>query len=304
MKKIMVSLVLFICFMNTASAGITLGSTSGENHLKLMKGDIGRFKVMFFNLGDDPLLLELTAEHHKNLKVEINPNKLTLNSEVTSDPNCVDCEWFILKDGRTYARVHPAYIYVKIPPGITKNRYNLKITAIASDMTEKGTEGVTQSLVQVREFTFSIYVPGAVTFEETREGDDDEEDYGNEDLYEGIDLEEAWRKQQDQQRRDESESTAESGGEGDVIKDSGGSRSYGDTSGGRDSGFSADGEKNKKIEEDTGLFGIKTDEKGRTEVKLPVGKVVLTQEQKETAIDLGLITLLVSIGSLVIRILK
>ncbi|MEA3255724.1 MAG: hypothetical protein U9Q22_07825 [Candidatus Altiarchaeota archaeon] len=301
MKKIVVPLVLFICFMNTVSAGITLGSTSGENHLKLMKGDIGRFKTMFFNLGDNPLSLELTAEHPKDLKVEISPNKLTLNSEVTSDPNCVDCEWFILKDGRSYARVHPVYIYVKIPLGVTKNHYNLKITAIASDINEKETEGVTQSLVQVREFTFSIYVPGAITFEETTEKDDDEEDYGNEDLYEGIDLEEAWRKQQDQQRRDESESKGETGGEGDVIKDSGGSRSYEDTVGGKDSGFSAD---DKKSGEDTGLFGIKTDEKGRTEMKLPVGKVVLTQEQKETAIDLGLITLLVSIGSLVIRILK
>lgn len=301
MKKIIVSLVLFICFMNTVSASITLGSTSGENHLKLVKGDIGRFKVMFFNLGDDSLSLELTAEHHKDLKVEIHSENLILNSEVTRNPDCVDCEWFILKDGRTYARVYPVYIYVKIPLGITKNRYNLKLTAIASDINEKETEGVTQSLVQVREFTFSIYVPGVITFEETNEGDDDEEDYGNEDLYEGIDLEEAWRKQQDQQRRDESESKGETGGEGGVIKDSGGSRSYGDTDGGRDSGFSADDEKSG---EDTGLFGIKTDEKGRTEVKLPIGNVVLTPEQKETAIDLGLITLLISIGSLVIRILK
>jgi len=61
-----------------------------------------------------------------------------------------------------------------------------------------------------------------------------------------------------------------------------------------------DENENKK----SNVLGITHDDKGNTNINLPVGKVVLNKKQTETVIDIGIITLIISIISLIVRIIK
>ena len=286
---ILLSLITF-SFSNLVNGEITLGSMADVNSLTIQKGEIGRFKISFFNLGNDPLKVEFSTEYPNELRVELDPKKLTLYpGTATSSPSecsgSEECEWFILNDGKSYVRVHPVYIYVKIPSEISRNFYRIKINAIASNINDnsKNKEGIKQSLAQVREFTLSAYVPGKTTGKEIEYGYEEEKESN-------LSLKDIY---QEMLRNRSKKTTLKEG----ILPAS------------QDEGYEAEDMTDKikisqKEEEDQGLFGITRDAEGRTKINLPTGKIVMSKEQTETAIDLGIITLGISVLSLIIRLLK
>jgi hypothetical protein len=298
MKKIPFLSILISIFLisNFVSAGITLGSIVDINSLTIEKGEIGRFKASFFNLGDKPIKVEFHVEYSKELRVEIDPEELILYSgDITSAPDCSDteeCEWFILRDGRTYARVYPIYIYVKIPSEVSKNFYKIKLTAIASDLEKSDEGGIRQNLAQVREIILTAYVPGR-----TKESEKIEFDYDDEE--ERLkSLKEAYKKMiYERSIRSEREIAKDSDDETKNIKKEGEDK------------MSTTVEEESKgggKEKDSKLVGVtrEEDEVEKTKIKLPVGEITMSKEQTEKAVDVGIVALLISIISLVVRILK
>lgn len=164
-KKLFVLILIFsmIHFSSVLSV-LNLGSLSSVSHLVLNKGEEGIFKLSFFTLGEEPVHLSIDSEHAEELKVMIVPKELTLKREVTKTPYpCEDCGWFVLKDGETYAKTTPVYVYVRVPEKITRNLYRIKVTATATSSEPPSSgSGIRQSLVQAREFVLTISVPGDV----------------------------------------------------------------------------------------------------------------------------------------------
>jgi hypothetical protein len=157
-------LVLALSLANVSGKSC-LGHTVEIDSLVLGKGEIGEYAVSFFNLCEDPINLELSTEYPSDLRVEIHPPQIILKSEITNIPSkCEDCSWFILSNGGypgRYAKTHPIRIYVKIPSEVSRNLYNLKITATATTASSGG-QGLRQQLAQVREIYLKAYVGGTV----------------------------------------------------------------------------------------------------------------------------------------------
>ena len=291
MKKSLLTIgTLGILLLSTlVSADISLGSIADVDSLTLSKGKIGEFKVSLFNLGDKPLYISLNAEYPREVKVEIHPKKLTLESEITGSPNAGG-EWFVLRDGRTYVRTYPVYVYVKIPPEISKNLYKIKLIVTASDLKELKGKGITQNLAQVREITFTAYVPGSV------DRDVEIEDQGY--IKEDLDLKSEYEKNMERESIEMNEGTEEKRDTATVARSEGIDSEYPERTG---VGVEDRGTETRK---ETGKIGITRDEAGGTNINLPTGQITMSKEETETAIDIGLITLVISVGSLILRILK
>ena len=162
MKKVLiVSLIVLGIGIHTALAGLSLGSMVNKNDLTLTKGSSGVFKVSFFNLGNERLYVDLDAEYPRELRVDIYPSSLVLDSEITTTPyRCDDCGWFVLKDGKTWVKTKPVYITVKVPGKITRNDYRIKLIATARTAGGGNKGGMRQTLSHVREINLNLYVPG------------------------------------------------------------------------------------------------------------------------------------------------
>lgn len=167
-KGILLGATLLILLISPAnvSAKSCLGHTVDVDSKVLAKGEIGEYSVTFFNLCEDPINLQLSAENPSDLRVEIHPPQVVLESEITNTPSkCEDCRWFVLSEGGypgKYARVHPVKIYVKIPKEVSRNLYNIKITATATTAGLSSSQGLRQQLAQIREINLKAYVGGTV----------------------------------------------------------------------------------------------------------------------------------------------
>jgi len=290
MKKIMgtviVIYIIVITLMESVIAdSISLGSISDINSMTLKPGEQGVFRAYFFNMGNNPISVDIDAEYPSDLRVEIHPKELRIEKETTENPSANDT-YLILADGKTYAKLHRVNVYIKIPSRISTNLYKVKLIAraVSSEMEER--EGITQSLIQVREIPLTIYVPGVVSGR-TRERNEEII------LEHPIILE-----------RGENDTFFIKPGSGVGVSEHGkreGKREITTTLQAHDEKHRAEEEKEKKS---TGILGVKKAKDGRIMVNLPTGQIIINKEQQETAIDLGLITLIISIASLILRILK
>lgn len=286
MKNTLCGMGIILLLSTLVSADITLGSIADVNYLTLNPGEIGEFKASFFSLGDDAINIKLTAEYPDDLRVEMHPEEFTIDSEITGSPNSGG-EWFVLRDGKTYARTYPVRIYVRIPSQISRNLYRIKIIATAKNTEELSKKGIRQSLAQVREITLTAYVPGEVASEVKGLSIGMSKDSNEQ--------ESIWKEKEGTPAKEESESVKGEGSKKSIVR----SEEISD----ENAKFSVVG-RDEKEGEGRDAFGVTRDETGKTEIKTPVGYVTLTKEQGETAVDLGIVALLVSIASLVIRILK
>ena len=158
---ILIGILLFLPLVNSST--INLGTIPDLTTLHLKKGDEGIFKISFFTLGDDPVNVKIKAEYPEDLSVTIIPDSFTLHKEVTTSPyECAKCGWFVLKDGKTFAKTTPVYIHVRIPSKISRNLYEVKLIATATSSGSTPTAGMSQSLVQSREFTLKAFVSGSI----------------------------------------------------------------------------------------------------------------------------------------------
>lgn len=277
-------MVVFLA--NLISAEITLGSITDVKFLTLQKGGMGKFKASFFNLGNETLKLEFDLEYPRELRVEIQPKELTIEPGIMDPSDCNSCEFFILKDGKTYTRTHPVYVYVKIPSDISRNLYRIRLIATARSKQGSGDSGIRQSLAQVREVTFEAYVPGSVK--------DTGNTKSNNISYAGIE-----QKEEELRVRDiTSPQKNKAGGSGKEYGNSGTSEIGGTN------GYSGESQTRESHMETRGTGVIERDSEGRTHINLPTGNVVLSRERSETAVDIGIITLAISVISLLARILK
>ena len=279
------TIVIVLVLTGIAGAdSISLGSVSDIDSITLNPGEQGVFRLYFFNMGNEPIDVNIKADYPSDLRVEIHPQTMTIEREITRNPSS-DGEWFILADGMTFVRLHRVDVYVKIPSGISTNLYKVKLSAVATRSGISSMNGITQSLAQVRETTLKIYVPGTVR--RTRE------DSNNNRIYV----------------------------ESPVILEEQSNWTFGQITGGGagtqptykpDSipsettttlpQYKASDDSDKYRE--TAVPGVYQDNKGRVKINLPTGNIVIDKEQKETALDLGLVTLVISVASLILRILK
>jgi len=278
--KIELVLVVGIFLLSIlADATISLGSSSDVNYLKIDPGAYGVFEASFFNMGEKPIKVEFEVECPSDLRIEVVPEKLTLNKELTENPDSSG-SWLILDGGKRYVKTYPIKLYVKIPSGISRNIYRIKLIATATGQDSSGSEGFRQSLAQVREIAFTAYVPGKIVREDV--------EIIRKDASSGDKV------------KEEAEGSVISEYQGDTFsqESSPGSNDQTEIDEGRKEDTSS------KSDSTGDTFGITKDSEGNTQINLPTGKISLSKEQTETAVDVGLITLIISVASLIVRILK
>jgi hypothetical protein len=260
-----------------ADATISLGSSSDVNYIRLEPGSYGVLSASFFNMGEEQIDVRFEVEYPSDLRIEVFPTKLTLNNELTNNPTSPG-SWLILDGGKRYVKTYPVDIYVKTPTYISRSTYKIKLIATATGKDGSGGEGFRQSMAQVREVMFTVYVPGRITREETEVVRKDAS-YGD-----GI-------------KEEAKESLTQTGYQG-------GTSAQGGSEPTRTDAIEKEDSQDNPEENRESPIGITRDEKGNTDINLPTGKISLSNEQTETAIDVGLITLIISVASLMVRVLK
>lgn len=276
-SKIVIVVGIFLLSI-LSEATISLGSSSDINYLNVKPGAYAVFRTSFFNMGEEPIKVEFEVEYPSDLRIEIVPDELALGNDVTDNPDSSG-SWLILDGGKRYVKTHPVEVYVKIPPTLSQNIYKIKLIATATGQESSGGGGFRQSLVQVRETIFTAYVPGEVTEREDVEI-----------IRKDVS---SW----DDVKEEAEESFSYTGSQG-------GTASPG-SSGSTETGLEKKEDIPSKSEDNRGgTFGVTRDSEGNTNIKLPTGKISLSKGQTETAIDVGLITLIISVASLVVRVLK
>lgn len=284
MKKVVeFGILLTLLLALPVEAKISLGSSSDVTYLDLEPGAYGVFRASFFNMGDEPINVGFEVEYPSDLRIEVVPTGLLMESSVTENPSSAG-EWLILDGGKRYVKTYPVEVYVKIPSTISRNTYRIKLIAIAEGPDTSGGEGFSQNLIQVREIVLTAKVPGQVSggYMDTIRVDASSTGSVMEDAKKDLVY-----------NQGSSSLSPGTGGSSGGSQVSGGSSTtgYGDTTSSSGSGS-----------EKTGL--IEKDSEGNTKINLPTGEITLSEEQTGTVIDLGLITLIISVGSLMVRILK
>lgn len=302
MKKVITGLYLMAFLACSSHAEMTLGSIADVHYLTLEKGDIGDYKASFFNMGDRKLYLEFSLEYPNDLKVEISPKKLTLYPGVEDTENCNGCEFFILSDGKTYVRTYPVHVYVKIPPEISRNIYEVKLVAKAKSSGDDDVEGIRQSMVQVREIIFTAYVPGTLKTGGLLDGktsiiEEYDDTAGNKtgggtrsNSATGI------KDVSEPLSRASPTSTGESAQPGNIQDNTG--------TGGMQTTSGASPVAAAEGASDTGYSQTVQQEGEKTRINLPTGDVVLSKQASDTVIDIGIVTLAISVITLLAKVLK
>lgn len=292
MRKLIIVGVLagFLFSVSYVGAAVSLGSSLDNTYLDLEPGAYGVFEASFFNMGDESLDLEFVVEYPSDLRIEVVSTRLEMGPGITPNPESSG-EWLILDGGERYVRTHPVVVYVKIPSTLSRNTYQIKLIATTADSDESG-GGFRQSLVQVREITFTANVPGRTQISDE------------------VETIQVTASSGDSIRVDAEESFESNQGSNPLSYDAKSS-----TSGGTPviSGYSSTPSDNsnvpaasldKPVSSKKPGLGVSKDPEGNTHINLPTGEISLTEEQTGTVIDIGLITLLISVGSLIVRIMK
>jgi uncharacterized membrane protein YgcG len=282
MKGLVLAGILSMLLLSASSAAeVAFGSGSDVTSASLYPGAYGMFTASFFNMGDEPLDVNFEVEYPSDLRIEVDPPQLTMGEGVSDRPDSSG-SWLILDGGQRYVKSHPVSVYVKVPSQISANRYTVKLIATAKSQQYSDGSGFAQDLIQVREITFVINVPGKVNKESSK--------VVRIDASSGDVI------------KTEAEKSFASGQGSSQSSSGGGSYSGGDSEQGT-SGSSPVPSEQKQSPAQSG-FGVSKDTSGNTNINLPTGKVTVSPNQADMAVDLGLVTLLISIGSLVVRILK
>ncbi|MEA1925405.1 MAG: hypothetical protein U9M95_05995 [Candidatus Altiarchaeota archaeon] len=287
--KGVILLMALYCMFSVSATKIELGSVPGNNQGTIYPGDSGSFTVSLFNMGRKPIYLSTKLEYDREIGVEVAPKEIVLSNEVTRNDTSHHASWLILGDGRTYVRLYPIKVYVYVPDAVSRDTYNIKLIATARGTGGDIEEGYGQEMAQVREYMFTVKTMKTVS---TSAGETDEAvviyDRGPE--------------------RTKPSSTDDESGE--ETPKSTGTRETGNNivypSAGGSSTQGGEPYKSKTIDssQDSSPLGISQDKEGNTNINLPTGKIVLDKKQTETVMDVGLITLIVSVLSLAVRIIK
>jgi len=289
-REIIVVLLLFLV-TTTSATKIELGSTPGNTIQTIYPGDSGIFTVSLFNMGNDQISLSTELVYDREINVDVAPKNIILSNEITKDDTSSHKSWLIIDDGKTYVRLYDFKVYVHVPNQVSKKEYKIKLIATGKSTASSDSEGYGQTMAQVREFNFIVNTIKTSSPSNVEDTDEDDIEYDSGPIrVESTD--------------DEEPTSDKSGG-----KQSGGS---GDTStGSSSSGSSLQGgtayESTTKDSSDSGgggFLGINQDDEGNTNIDLPVGKITLDKGTTETAVDIGLITLVISALSLVVRMIK
>ncbi len=169
MKKKLISLNLclfyLILIINTVNAAnINFGSVTDTTYLELKPGETGYFKILFFNLGEEPIYLKLNVENPdpRNLGVDVLPDitiKLDPVKPIPDPKPSPGSEWLIL-DKNKYVKATPIKVKARLPSDpneISRSEYKIRLTAIAGESKTQG-EGIKQNVAQAREFTLILKV--------------------------------------------------------------------------------------------------------------------------------------------------
>jgi len=277
-RILLLAMILYILCTIASAARIEFGNIIGNNIKDIPPGESGTFTVSFFNIGKDPISLTTELEYDPEIDVDVAPKNLILNNEVTKNDTSKHRYWLIIDDGKTYIRLYQVKVYVHIPEYVSKTKYRIKLIATAKSTENVEIEGYGQKMAQVREFLFTVNTIRTVkTYnEESEEKNESMTEY------------DTGPKKTDNIQKESSSISSIKEGEGSKISNN--------------QIYSTKVSKNENKK--SNVLGITYDDKGNTNINLPVGKVVLNKKQTETVIDIGIITLIISIISLIVRIIK
>ncbi len=285
----MILLMVLYCMLTASAARIELGSIPGNNQGTIYPGDSGSFTVSFFNMGENPIYMSTKLEYDREIGVEVAPKELVLSNEVTRNDTSPHKSWLIIDDGRTYVRLYPIKVYVYVPDEVSRDTYNIKLTATARGTGGNIDEGYGQEMAQIREYTFKVKTMKTVST--SRMGTDEG------DVIYDRGPEKTETSSPDDGSRGETSSSSGARETGSSIVHPAGGESFT----GQGKPYQS---KTRDSSQDSSPLGISQDKEGNTNINLPTGKIVLDKKQTETVMDLGLITLIISILSLVVRIIK
>ncbi|RLI94249.1 MAG: hypothetical protein DRO92_03150 [Candidatus Altiarchaeales archaeon] len=281
-RILLLAMILYISLCTIASAArIEFGNIIGSNIKDIPPGESGSFTVSFFNIGKDPVSLTTELEYDPEIDVDVAPKNLILNNEVTKNDTGKHKYWLIIDDGKTYIRLYQVKVYVHIPEYVSKTKYRIKLIVTAKSTENVEIEGYGQKMAQVREFLFTVNTIRTVKTYNKR----------GEEKNESMTEYDTGPKKADNIQKESSSISSIKEGEGSKISNN--------------QIYSTKVSKNDENEnKKSNVLGITHDDKGNTNINLPVGKVVLNKKQTETVIDIGIITLIISIISLIVRIIK
>lgn len=148
LRKISAASLLFV--LVASASALSFGSFSGIES-KTVYSDTAEFSVSVFNMGENPVNLEINSEKVDGADL-IHPDSMTIApSKVTRTPGD-DSEWFLLEDGR-YVSVQN--IPVEITTLSDTGRYDFDVSLSASSgSTGSGSSGAVQNIVQTRSYSF------------------------------------------------------------------------------------------------------------------------------------------------------
>jgi len=181
MKQKTTLMIIFSIFayllLSSFAYAVSLGDIPPTQKLVQLKpGESIKLKMGFFTMDDNDIVVQLSqltpiesSSTGKDLEfyfLDENNNRIgsvvVKGNSMTQNPDS-NSEWFVLSDGKTYVRVTPVYLFIRVPnkPTFYKNRYNLVISAkTIPESTAGGT--ITQKLAQERLYNIEVIISGVV----------------------------------------------------------------------------------------------------------------------------------------------
>ena len=163
--------------LSSSAYAVSLGDIPPtQKMVQLKPGESIKLKMGFFTTGDKDVVVQLaqltpieSSSTGKDLEfyfLDENNNRIgsvvVEGNSMTQSPDS-NSEWFVLSDGKTYVKVTPVYIFIRVPnkPTFYRNKYNLVISA--KTVPENAGAGmITQKLAQERLYNIEVIISGVV----------------------------------------------------------------------------------------------------------------------------------------------
>ena len=160
-RALLIGVLVLVSFSFASAAGISFGSVGHNQRFTMIPGETRDIKMSFFNYGNDPLIVRVDQGGSDEIVSSITPGYFILESKNSVTNPAGEEEWVVL--GNSYVKAVPVHVVLKVKDRteLTKNYHVVKIVATAS--TEEETSGgLSEKVNSVREYSYSITIPGNI----------------------------------------------------------------------------------------------------------------------------------------------
>jgi len=148
--KLVAPVVLIVLSLLSNSANAFSFGSFGYNKVFVMgSNEDRRVTISFFTLENDEIVVRMYAHYDKDdIKVEVHPEEFTISKKAELD------RWVAL--GNEYVPVKDVTVEIKTRSKMSKNEYQVVVTAVATKVNKGNFQGVTAKVSQAREFVYKI----------------------------------------------------------------------------------------------------------------------------------------------------